>query len=360
MKYSFQKSRLKWKNLLQRFVVEFFKSANNHMASIVITLIGTSAMFILLSNAKLTPTITILKYLPYFALSATGTFILNYLVFRIFYLLPRMIFKIKPKSPIRYLLILLSDTIRDFRWSANFLLVVLTFAIFSTAFSVNKAMIGAELGFNWDTYFSNLDKQILFGNHPHDFFSWVPEYKPILFAYELTYLLWFYIYYLSIASVAASLVPDDVGKQFLLSSVICWFFGGNIIAAFFNSSGPIFVDLHGIESYLLQIDKIRNASPPFGSFALMAKDNLLESFTSHKISLISAFPSMHVASTLLICLLSKEISKLTFRLSVMFFIFIFTGSFVLLWHYLVDAIAGSIIAALSWIVAGKIVRMKIT
>ena len=344
--------------MLQEFFFEFFRSVRTHSVSIFVTLIVAVTALMLLANSKDVISIALIARLPLLVMSTSGTFILIHMLFRVLYLLPEMVTKIRPKSPIRYLVNLFLDSMRDFRFLANFLIVALIFSIFSTAFSINKALIGVEIGFNWDTFLSRIDRLILLGSYPHEFFLWVPKNKFIFLAYEVTYLLWFYVYYFSISAVAARLIPDNLGQRFLLSSVICWFCGGNVIAAIFNSSGPIFFELHGIYSYLPYITSMQDGAISTGSFALTIKDRLLESFTSFNFSSISAFPSMHVASTLLLCFFSKEVSRLTFGLSIVFFILIFTGSFILLWHYLVDAIAGSIIAVVSWLVAGKIIRLQ--
>lgn len=63
---------------------------------------------------------------------------------------------------------------------------------------------------------------------------------------------------------------------------------------------------------------------------------------------IAAFPSLHVAFETLVLLFMVRLSRVGRLVYVVAFIFIFIGSMVTGWHYLIDALAGIVLAVVAW------------
>ena len=63
---------------------------------------------------------------------------------------------------------------------------------------------------------------------------------------------------------------------------------------------------------------------------------------------IGAFPSLHVAFELLVCLWLRRVWRPGAMLFAIFTLIIFLGSMITGWHYLIDAIAGLALAFLAY------------
>ena len=85
-------------------------------------------------------------------------------------------------------------------------------------------------------------------------------------------------------------------------------------------------------------------------WALPVQDLLWEGFigTRPGSTGISAFPSMHVATTVLIALYASSLCRWLGYLGWVFAAIIMVGSVVLAWHYAVDGYAGGLIALAIW------------
>ena len=205
--------------------------------------------------------------------------------------------------------------------------------------------------FSWDVSLYKLDLRIFSNSLPHVYFEWLLNSKIILPILELSYQLWFYAYYGTLMYAAYFLHSRRASICFLLSSIIAWSFGGIGIATLFSSAGPIFIDIHGIINYLPHYRVLENGYLFWDSFALSIQQKLYSLYTNNKITSISAFPSMHVASATLMVILASSISRALFIAALVFLCLIFLGSFFLLWHYFVDSAAGVAIGIAAWNVA---------
>lgn len=266
-----------------------------------------------------------------------------------------MIFRIRPRSPIRYLIGAAKASMADRERASSLVYVAALFSVFAVAFSCNKALISRINPFSWDERFAQLDAVLFLGNHPHEYLGWIFSYPSSAMFVEVTYQAWFYAVYLSIVIAGYHLANTRQARIYMLASVLCWFVGGNVLALAFSSAGPIFQDIHGMDVYDDHHTKILAAVPVIGSFSDSVRDTLLLAYQSHGVSSISAFPSMHVGSTLLLVLFAWR-GGLVVRLSLVLFLgVIVVGSVALLWHYAVDSLAGLIIGVLSWLLAAWVI-----
>ncbi len=94
---------------------------------------------------------------------------------------------------------------------------------------------------------------------------------------------------------------------------------------------------------------------------MLETQSLLWSFYSapQSINAISAFPSMHVASTTLMAILGFALSRWVGLALTAFAVCIMIGSVLLGWHYAVDGYVGAAIAVLCWKLSGWLIRSRL-
>lgn len=315
-------------------------------------LITVLALIFCLVAAFITDQGHLLTLVPSIVAKVVFSLIAVYAVIALIINIIRMMCFIKPKSPIRHTIKELKDFLGRKKQVINLVYVLLLFSVFAAAFSTTKALIYQLNGFRWDKTFESFDRTISFGSSPHEYLTWLFSTPETSLFIEVMYQLWFYIYYSSIVYVAYHYAHSNLSQRYLLASVLTWFLGGNLIAIIFSSAGPIFPEIHSLETYNDHLRKMGEAAVYFDSFAISVKEKLLNGFQISNLTSISAFPSMHVASTTLMVLMCRQINPKLYLVSVCYLIIIITGSVALLWHYLVDSIAGVFIALTTWGIAG--------
>jgi hypothetical protein len=125
-----------------------------------------------------------------------------------------------------------------------------------------------------------------------------------------------------------------------------------------SSAGPIFYDRvvggNGFYALMIQIEAQ-------AKFTEMAQNFLWTSYAAHGNQIgngISAMPSIHVATTTWIAL---TLSSLWTRLRPVvwgYWLLIFTGSFALGWHYLLDGVVGTIGSLGCWVLAHRMLASE--
>jgi hypothetical protein len=98
--------------------------------------------------------------------------------------------------------------------------------------------------------------------------------------------------------------------RYILTSLLTWFVGGNILALLFSSSGPCFVGpLYGDGTYAPLMTLLRDVDADTGMvWALIGQNILWEAYTRDvgAISGISAMPSLHVAVAVIIACMTWQ------------------------------------------------------
>jgi len=262
---------------------------------------------------------------------------------------------LRPSDVRPYLKTLFTDVFGNHKRLANFCVGVGLFSVFGTAFSANKSFIDFIIPFQYDELFSNLDFTLFFGHYPHQFFDWLVPYGSVMQVFSLTYQAWLYILFFTIGYASYVLHDRRLGVVYILSVTITCFVGGNIFALLFSSAGPAFIELHGITSYehakLLMDENLISSA--------IVQDTLWELQSRTGFSSISAFPSMHVASTTLMLFLAHRLSKRAAIMAWAYWVLIVLGSFILLWHYFVDALFGVLVAVIAWWIASALTPLDV-
>ena len=230
-------------------------------------------------------------------------------------------------------------------------LLLTMIGVFYGAFTSAKNMLPDAFHNHWDTSLAKADRLISGGIDP----------SAILMAIQgnnLTLLglvyggAWHVLVFGLTALIAVSRSHDYVRKRFLLATLMCWVFVGNILAATFYSGGPSFYDLFTGDS-----SRFSELTKSIPAVTLAEQSYLRAFFKTGEMGIgsgISAFPSMHVTAATLVCFLLRSINRRLSWLGIAFVALIEIGSIRLGWHYAIDGYVGICSAAIAWWVAGKI------
>ena len=152
---------------------------------------------------------------------------------------------------------------------------------------------------------------------------------------------------------------DVVRTRFFIAYMLTWLIGGGMLAVFFSSAGPVYYSSIGLspDPFTPLMDYLKDVNTRLPIFSLMTQQMLWDGYVGKGQPIgISAFPSMHNASSLLFALAAWQLSRKVGIAFAVYCAIILVGSVHLGWHYAVDGYAGLALAALCWWVAGPIAR----
>jgi membrane-associated phospholipid phosphatase len=228
------------------------------------------------------------------------------------------------------------------------------------AFAQLKSLIPAMQPFVWDEYFAELDRLLHFGSDPyavvHTIFGW--HYS--LSFFTGMYNLWLFAVYFALFGSCFMRSNSVPRMQFLVAFLLIWAAGGNLLATVFSSAGPPYFAALGLGDTFAPLFGLLGDHAATGALSVVETQNLLWQFYSapNSLNAISAFPSMHVASSVLMAIFGFQVSRWLGIGLAMFAACIMIGSVLLGWHYAVDGYAGALIAVVGWKAAGWLVRTR--
>jgi hypothetical protein len=272
------------------------------------------------------------------------------------------LFLFRPQSPIRALR---DDVLSLFRSPKPFLNVL---PVMPVMVMLNKAMLDLKPSipqinpFSWDRTLAELDRTLHFGVDPWRLLQPFVGYTVPTAIINFAYCFWFLALFTSDYWFAFQREYTQLRIRFFLATMMAWWIGGGLMAAYFSSAGPAYYGLLGLApdpfaplmAYLHQVDEI------VPIWALDAQRLLWDTFTAPGARFlgISAFPSMHNAVAVIIALAGFKIGRgIGWALTAYAFL-IFLGSVHLGWHYAVDSYAAMAIALIAWYVAGPLARLN--
>ncbi|WP_017930847.1 phosphatase PAP2 family protein [Robiginitomaculum antarcticum] len=237
-------------------------------------------------------------------------------------------------------------------------IALFSFATFIFVYSTVKTRIPAVQPYVWDEFFMRLDRAFFLGNDPWTLFRWVYDVPIVLRVMDFIYDIWAVIL-VGIWALSFVTRRADARDRYRvpLALMLTWFIGGNVLAVIFSSAGPCYYGaITGLpDPYSAQMGALTLIDEVSPLRAVNYQDILWSVYESPSLGLggISAFPSMHCATSFLLVLMAWN--KPVWRAAALtFFGFIFISSFVLAWHYAVDGIFAIPIALLGWWLAGKL------
>lgn len=233
--------------------------------------------------------------------------------------------------------------------------------LFITTFGSFKRMIPYLSPFAWDPEFMEWDKALHGGRHAWELLQPVLGAPLITSALNANYNLWFFVVLLSFIWQAASRRRPALRMRFLVSFLACWILLGTILAAVFASAGPVYYGrVTGLaDSYAPLMQYLHGVEAHYPVWSLKVQELLWQTYQSRGATLgggISAMPSLHVATSVLLALLGWKINRLAGVAYSLFALAIFLGSVHLGWHYAIDGYVAAIAAVAIWAAAGRWLR----
>lgn len=227
------------------------------------------------------------------------------------------------------------------------------------AYSQLKSLIPILQPFSWDETFMKLDRLLFFGVDPYRIFHAVFGGTLSLTFFTGIYNFWLFMMYFVLLG-ACFMRPDSrVRLQFLIAFLLCWSIGGNLLATVFSSAGPVYYARLGLGDTFAGLMGLLQTHAETGAITVINTQNLLWDLhtQSQPLHAISAFPSMHVTSSVLMAIFLSRLSRTLGTFAWLFALGIMIGSVLLAWHYAVDGLAGGLIALAGWGAAGWLLRV---
>lgn len=148
--------------------------------------------------------------------------------------------------------------------------------------------------------------------------------------------------------------PSVARSQFISCFYLLWIIGGIVIATLAASVGPIYYDLFYQDAYSTMnaafVEHMYGATAT-NTHGIDARQLLLDLQANGNISNLngmSAMPSMHVGTALLIALHSYRHARKLLWFTIPFAILMFIGSVALGWHYALDTYVVALCVAILW------------
>jgi hypothetical protein len=227
------------------------------------------------------------------------------------------------------------------------------------AFGQLKHLIPVLNPYVWDTFFMEADRALHFGMYPHELFEGLYDWPHVITFFTGIYNFWMFMMYFVLFGAAFMQPSNPARMQFLVAFLLTWAIGGNVLATAFSSAGPVFVERLGLGDSYSSLTGVLQTLAEAGGLTVVTLQDLLWSLHQREapINAISAFPSMHVASSVLMAIFLTRVSRWLGLFASLFALGIMIGSVLLAWHYAVDGYVGALIAAASWKVSGWMVRL---
>jgi hypothetical protein len=339
----------------QRVWPLFWLSAVVHWPFFVLAFVYAVTTFVLLSSV------------PQYQQASTDALILAFLTFSLpagllaifVFRLLQYAFFLKPESPSRQMISDIADLWRKPQWLIVGLPMLVAMTVFNKGMVELKPMIPVLNPFSWDRTFMEMDRALHFGFDPWVLLQPIMGHDMISFAVNVLYNFWFLALFGTFMWFGFATRANAVRTQFFVSYMLTWWIGGGLMALYFSSAGPVYYSNLGLspDPYVSLMDYLRDLNTRLPILSLQTQQMLWDGYLGKSQAIgISAFPSMHNASSLLFALAAWQMSRKAGIAFAVYCVVIFFGSIHVGWHYAVDGYAGWAIALVSWWLAGLFTR----
>jgi hypothetical protein len=263
---------------------------------------------------------------------------------------------IRPRQLLRYL----GQELRSYLTRERVLYAlpaIVLLAVFANSFTELKAAISLIQPFSLDRRLAELDLALHGGVAPWVWLQSVFGHPLLTATLNLAYHLWFFVMFALMYWLVFNMERPALRMQFLMSFVLSWALLGNVLAILLSSAGPCYYGyvLDGPNPYAAQMHALYQTDRELPLLALRVQEILWQDYrqgTSLSGLAISAMPSMHVASSVLMALAGWRLNRAAGIALTLFALLIMAGSVHLGWHYAVDGYVGAAGAALLWKLSG--------
>ncbi len=257
---------------------------------------------------------------------------------------------VRPERPLSWFLSEMRRSLIDGNRLLGGSVRLLVFIFFAAVFTYLKSVIPLIQEFSWDPAFARLDWYLHGGKDPYELTMAVFGTPLATAALNLVYGAWLFLVYL-VVFLACFAIHDAVSRNtFLCAFVLTWAIGGNFLATVFSSAGPVFYEQLGFgTTFRPLVATLRHLADigPLESVSLQS--TLWQGYSSGDAdNLISAMPSMHLASSTLMALYGFTYARWAGISLTVFTGLMLVGSVHLGWHYAVDSYAGIALALIGW------------
>lgn len=281
-----------------------------------------------------------------------------FLVTLLFWRFGWMVCLVRPRRPIQFFINDLKSIIfdRDRIFCGAF--AFLAMCLFAGPFTVAKELIPVVQPFAWDETFANLDRALHFGYDPWRLIWPITGTPYVTTAINVAYHMWLVLVYFVIFVACFNVSGHNKHRTYLLADITCWIVGGNILAMLFSSVGPVYYEALGLGTDFRPLfEELRAFNEISPVWALPLHEILWEGYTNDgPIKGISAMPSMHVASTVMMTIYAFSVHRIWGWIMTAFATVIVIGSVQLGWHYAVDGYVSIVLALCCYWVARKVIQ----
>lgn len=268
----------------------------------------------------------------------------------------------KPESPARHLATKIRSFFADPDRLVGMAVMSALIVIFMANFSFMKDAIPTLHPFSWDSAFQRLDRFLFAGTDPWHITFALFGTPMATTAITAVYHAWVFVIYFFLLAAVCGLIEKRLTLVFLYAFMITWTVGGVLLAIAFSSAGPVYFARLGLGAdYEPQMELLRQFNEALPVWSLTVQEMLWDSYSGNSgvISGISAMPSMHVASSVVVTLLAFRIHRNFGRAMLVFTAIMIVGSVHLGWHYAVDGMLGALVAWGAWFAAERIAGLDV-
>jgi membrane-associated phospholipid phosphatase len=267
---------------------------------------------------------------------------------------------IRPARPASWLVADIRAKVFDLNRLVTGLATLTVLSLFFSNFSFLKEAIPMLNPYAWDEVMMQVDRTLHGGFDVYQILMPFFGGPMLLTVLGGAYVIWLFLLYFMTFIAAFTKLNPQARSAFLVAFVLTWGIGGNLIATVFSSVGPVYYAPMGLgDVYEPLMQHLRALGEMMKVPSLLVQNMLWEGYTSGKtVAGISAFPSMHVASSTLLACYAFSFHRYAGWLISAFTGIIMVASVMLGWHYAVDGYAGFALALISWKTAMWLCRPK--
>ncbi len=283
-----------------------------------------------------------------------------FVIFLMFWRFGYMAMVVRPARPSQWFIADIRENALNGERLANGVVGFLAISVFAGTFAVLKDLVPLINPFSWDPYFAQLDQTLHGGYAPYELLMPLLGSPLITTIINAAYHFWFFLLYFIVFMTSFDRDNAVRRNSFLIAMVLTWVIGGNLLAAIFSSAGPVYYEVLGYGSeFVPLLDKLHEFAEISPVWALDVHAMLIDGYLNDgPVKGISAMPSMHVASAVMMACFGFSWRKWAGWLLVAFAIVIQLGSVHLAWHYAIDGYFGAIIGLVCWYVACKLAEWQ--
>lgn len=235
-----------------------------------------------------------------------------------------------------------ASDLKHWVWILRMLVAIILAGMFHFLLKSSVYLINPR---NWDRELLALDRTLHFGISPSIFFVELFGNPVFCRFMDVFYSSFYGLIVIVYPPVILSIASRKVGET-LASGIIFLLITGWLGYVALPSWGPVFVQPQEFESTLEHMPfTVRVQTQIYEETVSIIRNP--QARRSIRFGGIAAFPSLHLATMFLYALVSRALSKRWFRINMIFVGFMFVGSLITGYHYMVDSYAGLL---LGWLV----------